>query len=583
MNVQSGLNDCKKCGWQGNIYQLRQEIGLKGLAPIVDYQPVTVEEETPPEPIPQERIEAGIKRLMESKEAMRYITQDRGWNKQIIPAMGLILEEWKDARWIGYPWRQKGEWVGCKYRVLPSDQRDDIPRFRRLKGYKSILYNEDVLDYRRDGQRLKTVILTSGESDCLSMLSMGYRGVVATTVGEHSLPKLWIEQLSEFEHVYVFFDNDDKGQDAAEKVAAKLGEKRARIVRLPEDVKDANDFLKQHGPEAKVEMDRLLKSARPVAIPSVQHITDNMDIFDAGFFGGAEPVEAYTPWANVNERLSRFHGLVVLTAPQNVGKTTFGLQVCDLWAERLKPALFYCLEMTAEELKAKVIMSRYHVTMEELKSNVDNVRNTFVVDYQDRPFYLGYAPLVKSVPDVLALLQAAIDRLDLRIVFFDNVHVLGRSKDARHIIGELSIGLKQLAMDNKITIVAIAQPRKIDAGKIMDRWDVKESVDLLSDADNMIILHRQKIASSKDTEAYGEEVESLLSPYTLVRIEKTRFGGAKDCILYLDGEHHRFRELYPGEKVDYRGKRGAWKQADGWDEGQPTEGQHWTEKMEPDW
>jgi hypothetical protein len=114
----------------------------------------------------------------------------------------------------------------------------------------------------------------------------------------------------------------------------------------------------------------------------------------------------------------------------------------------------------------------------------------------------------------------------------------------------------------------------------MDRNDIKESIDLFSDADNMIILHRQKIAATKDRDVFEEESKAVLSPYTLVRIEKTRFGKSQDCILYLDGEHHRFRELYDGEQVEYRGKRGTWKTTDKKVDPVPVDEEGYPSKME---
>ena len=561
-----GLWDCKVCGKIGNLYQLKKELGLLALRPAA-YTAPAIPDEPPPDPIENSRIQAGVKRLLADAKVMGYLLEERGLGKNVIRGMSIILEEWKGARWIGFPWRVGELWQGIKYRIFPPDDREGLPRFRRLKGYKSVLYNGDVLDFKKDGNPIKSVILASGETDAVSLMSMGYRSVVASTTGENSLPKHHIEWLQTVETVYVLFDNDKTGREAAEKVSKKIGLNIAKVVRLPDGINDANDLLVKHGAKAKGEMDALIKKSTKVDVPTIRHVVDLLDDLKSGFFGSDDPIEPHTPWEAVNERMARFNGLVVLSAPQNVGKTTFGLQVCDFWAEQRKPALFYCLEMSADELVAKVIMSRYHLDIHELKANEGGVLERFSNDYQDRPFYLGYAPKFKDVAAVLDLMQEAIHRFDLKILFFDNVHIMGRGEKARHIIGELSIGLKNLAMENNITVVAIAQPRKIELGKIMNRWDVKESVDLLSDADNMILLHRQQITSTKDTDLYDREEGSekpLLSPYTLVRIEKTRFGSQKDAILYLEGKHHRFRELFHGEQVEYKGKRGAWRQASGW-------------------
>lgn len=565
-NAETGLNDCKSCAWSGNILTLRKELGIRAsggggyhVAPVIE--PAA----PPPPPLEKSRIIDGMARLGGDPEALAYLTQERGFHKKALAAFGVGLEVDNGKRWIVFPWRVEGVWQGAKKRILPLDDDDSVPRFKRLKGYKSHLYNVDVmgpvLAAAAKKRTASEIVLCSGETDLLSLVSLGIVNVVATTTGETALPNVSVEQLKQFDRVVILYDNDPVGHSSAEKVANKIGKGRAWIARVPGAVKDANEFLVKGG--TGDQMREAIKSAQPIALPHVQHIADLRDVLEEGFFGGTEPVEAYTPWGVVNENLQRFNGLIVLSAPQNVGKTTFGLQVAEHWARGGKPALFYCLEMTAEELAAKVIMQRYLITLDEMRET-PAIFGTMQTDYRSIPLYLGYSPLARKASEVLEVLDEAIERYQIEILFFDNVHIIARGDRARQIVGELSIGLKRLAMERKIPIVAIAQPRKLEDGEIMTRWDLKDSVDLSSDADNMILLHRQQVASKKDTKVYSDNSEAVLSPYTLVRIEKTRFGGSKDSVLYFDGPHHRLRELGEGEHVEYKGARGGWNSSKDW-------------------
>ena len=113
-------------------------------------------------------------------------------------------------------------------------------------------------------------------------------------------------------------------------------------------------------------------------------------------------------------------------------------------------------------------------------------------------------------------------------------------------------------MELEIPVIAIAQPRKLEPGQIMTAWDLKETVDLFSDADQLLILHRQQLAARKDAESFTDAPpDTLYSPYTLVRVNKSRFGGPKDTMICLEGEHHYFRDLRQGETIEYRGSRGG--------------------------
>jgi replicative DNA helicase len=86
----------------------------------------------------------------------------------------------------------------------------------------------------------------------------------------------------------------------------------------------------------------------------------------------------------------------------------------------------------------------------------------------------------------------------------------------------------------------------------MTPWDLKDSVDIFSDADQIILLHRELLAASKDGKAVAAAIEDNgesdnLSPLTLVRVAKARHKALRDVTLYFDGAEHRFREFTQAE------------------------------------
>ncbi len=132
---------------------------------------------------------------------------------------------------------------------------------------------------------------------------------------------------------------------------------------------------------------------------------------------------------------------------------------------------------------------------------------------------------------------------------FDNLHFLIRSiSNVNEELGLAVQGLKLLAEEMEIPILAIAQPRKREAGgrdEIMRADDIKYSNAVHADCDQMIILHRKRIASKAkevDAEDFTAKTEAL-DPVTLVRIEAHRYGAGGETLLYFHGEYSRFDPL----------------------------------------
>lgn len=572
MRRDNGLWNCVKCGEKGNPRTLRAKLGVEQIRTAAD---TVSEPEEKPEPITDERITAGKKRLEEDREAWEYLTKERGFDPKIIKGMSLILESAYGARWIGFPWKHRKQWRGIKFRILKQDQKfrdvdgkkkEALPRFRREKGWKSILYNRDVLDVKneKNERKFNRVLVASGETDLLSLYSMGYRAVVATTTGETAMPEDQVKELQSLDRVWILYDNDEVGRKSAIALSRRIGLDKTYVVTLPEGIKDANDFMRAHGEKAKPEMDRLIRESRRLNVPTIHQVTELVDGLREQFKPERSELDTLTPWLGLNRVLPGLTGLIVLSAPQGTGKTTFGLNIAAFWAKaRRSPSLFYCMEMTANELVLKTIMSEYHVPITQFKDGNpagQEILREFSIVWGDTPFYVGYSGVAKQPRDVIALLEEAIVRYELQIVFFDNVHVF-RGDDRVQKVGEFSIALKELAMKYEIPVVAIAQPKKMDLGRIMNPWDLAYSSDLYSDADQMIFLHRQMLAATKDSEVFRDKPpETNFSPFTVVRLYKSRFGGPRDVLVYLEGAEHRFRDVRQDEAIEYKGARGGSRQ-----------------------
>lgn len=93
----------------------------------------------------------------------------------------------------------------------------------------------------------RTLVLTEGEIDCMSLHQIGLDCVLSVPFGGGTGNKQqWIDyeyhRLDRFEDIYICMDSDEAGQKAAHEIAQRLGIERCYLVKLP--YKDANDCLK---------------------------------------------------------------------------------------------------------------------------------------------------------------------------------------------------------------------------------------------------------------------------------------------------------------------------------------------------
>jgi len=105
--------------------------------------------------------------------------------------------------------------------------------------------------------------------------------------------------------------------------------------------------------------------------------------------------------------------------------------------------------------------------------------------------------------------------------------------------------------------MAIAQPRKRDMGgrdEIMRADDIKYSNSVHADCDQMILMHRKRIASkAKEIDTSGFIAKTVaLDPVTLIRVEAHRYGAGGEALLVFHGEYSRF------DMIDQQQPQGHW-------------------------
>ena len=540
MDQDEGAFFCHKCNEKGNLITLQKYFGdynrqerhnmnrsyQKPQEAVREAFPNKNERSIVPD---EKRASEAHERLLSDKDALQYITRDRGISLETVKVFKIGLQIDKEGgRWLTIPHYEKGKLINIKSRSLPPAEKT----FRRVKDCRSILFNGDAIEASKD-----EIYITEGEIDALTLWGKGIKNVVGVTTGAGSFDPSWIDQLQAVKKIILCYDPDEPGQKGAREAARRLGYDRCFNVVLP-DGQDVNEyFLAGHDIS---DFQNNVGQARQFDVAGIMNFTDGLKHLQTELERPDQTTGIRTGWSDVDRIIKTGFlpgELVVLSAPPKIGKSTFALQITSYNALQGNPSLFHCLEMRPMKTIEKVV--KCHSKRENIGDiEIVNTRQAF----KNKPLYLGYCYQKPTLDGITETLKAAIRRYGLKLVVFDHLHFLCRSiTNQVQEIGLAVQAFKFLAEEMEIPLILIAQPRKIQADSIMTAMDLKDSSSIFSDCDHLIILHRARKASNGkegatlQTEAYD--------PVTMVRIEASRYNSGGECLLYYHGEYSRFDEL----------------------------------------
>lgn len=245
------------------------------------------------------------------------------------------------------------------------------------------------------------------------------------------------------------------------------------------------------------------------------------------------------------------HGdLIVLAARPSMGKTAIGLSMLanigiGERGDRGVPCAFFSLEMSNLQIAQRMLCSRGEVEMYRLRqgrlSESEITHLQLVMGHmRDCPIYVDDSPGM-SVMELRAKTRRLKMRHDIKIVFVDYLQLMfdRASKESRQQeISAISRGLKALARELKIPVVALAQlNRQVEArtGNRPRMSDLRESGAIEQDADVVMLLHREEYYC-QDKNAIPPEIKGKAE----IIVEKQRNGPTGVVELMFQPQFMRF-------------------------------------------
>jgi replicative DNA helicase len=308
---------------------------------------------------------------------------------------------------------------------------------------------------------------------------------------------------------------------------------------LPEDVAEAIDHAEQ----------MVYDVARHQATETVEPINDllgrTLDELERLYERGESITGVPTGYHDLDEKLSGLQGsnLVIVGARPSMGKTAFALGLAAHAAMQGTPVLFFSLEMGHLEIAQRVLCAEAQVDQTRLRNG--KLREADWRKISNAIGRIGASKLYiddnpnATVMDMRAKARRMRSRDGLGLVVVDYLQLMRSPSSAENRqveISEISRGLKILARELKIPVVALSQLSRALETRSDKRpvlADLRESGAIEQDADVVLFINRDEVYNP-DTPEKGT---------AQIQIAKHRNGPVGQVTLAFVPEHARFGNL----------------------------------------
>ncbi|NBV07288.1 MAG: replicative DNA helicase [Proteobacteria bacterium] len=264
--------------------------------------------------------------------------------------------------------------------------------------------------------------------------------------------------------------------------------------------------------------------------------------------------------------------LIILAGRPSIGKTALGINIAinackslnkDIRNEKEKKAVgFFSLEMSAEELSARILSMESSVNAMKFKTGkVNEAEWRMIVDRKsamsDLPFFIDDTPAL-SIAALRSRARRMVRKHNLSFLVVDYLQLLRgslvRSYETRvQEISEITQGLKAIAKEFNIPVMALSQlSRAVEQreDKRPQLSDLRESGSIEQDADVVAFIYRESYYHERKK---PEENDPKFAEWNLkmnqtrhlaeVMVAKQRNGPIGIAHLYFDAEFTRFQNL----------------------------------------
>ena len=214
--------------------------------------------------------------------------------------------------------------------------------------------------------------------------------------------------------------------------------------------------------------------------------------------------------------------LTIIAGRPAMGKSALMLNMADNMARRGVPVVYFSLEMPANELAARVVLSR-------AETNTEIIRNGFLTasikqrifsaaaQFSAEPLYVDDRGGL-TLLDIRGRARLAVRRWGVKCIFVDYLQLVSHTgaQSRENEVGFVSRGLKAMSMELGIPVVAAAQVNRQAENRSDNRpklSDLRESGSIEQDSDIVCLIHRPCYYAVQDQEPDPQDAELIVAKH----------------------------------------------------------------------
>jgi len=238
--------------------------------------------------------------------------------------------------------------------------------------------------------------------------------------------------------------------------------------------------------------------------------------------------------------------MLIVAARPSMGKTAFAMNIIEhVSADSLLPCAVFSLEMSKQQLAQRMLCSRGQIDAHKLRKGMLQAHEyahlaNVVGELAKAPIWVddsaGLTPL-----DLRAKARRLKLQQDVKLIMIDYMQLMDNPgpESRQQQISEISRGIKQVARELNVPVIALSQLNRASEGRDGHRprmSDLRESGSIEQDADVIMLLHREDYYRMSEPDFVPDNIAEVI-------IAKQRNGPTGTVKLTFMNKTTRFENL----------------------------------------
>lgn len=354
----------------------------------------------------------------------------------------------------------------------------------------------------------KTLIMTEGQIDSLSVAESGIENAVSVPTGKNGftwVPYCW-DWLQQFETLIIFGDNENGSITLLDDMKRRFrGTIKAVKQQDYKGCKDANELLQKYGKEA---VRRAVERAECVP---VQRIIRLSDVKTVDLFSLPKVSTGFKALDKVLAGGIYLGQTVIVTGKRGDGKSTFTSQILVNALDQGIRVLAYSGELPDYFFKRWMDFQAAgkHNVIDRAAENgsisyfVTNEKISKIEEWYNERAYLydNQSTSDDELEDLLQTIEKAVQQYEIQLVLLDNLMTaldVGMSVDLYRAQSKFVDKLVKMAKRLQVAVILVVHPRKNRFGND-DTDEVSGSADITNKVD-IVMTYKRNLASFENAE-----------------------------------------------------------------------------------